>query len=166
MAKFVPLKPQNRTTWDSKVIPSNSEELIARITYKNKVQNDEDSEDEVDLSSDDTAIINTTGLKEIAAITAFDGTIIHSYVVTPSGILYEFKVDVTNDDFDFEWWTFAFKNYKLVVANTNIKKNLAEFVGLENKDVKATVLVKGKKADDNHNLSLEDIFNIAYPPIA
>lgn len=162
MAKVIELKPQNRTTWNSKIIPANVENLLARIAKKNS-ESSEAGDDAVE-SGDDTATLNVTGLKEITAIISFNGIVVDTYVVTPSGVFYQFSVDITNPDFDFDWWTFAFKNYKTIFVNNQVKKTLADFVGLDVKEVKGSVLFKSKN-DDNSDMGLTALFDNIYPPI-
>lgn len=157
MAKNIVLKPLNRTTWNLKKVPDNVENLLARIK-KSSVDSDDSLK-----SSDDIAIINNTGLKEITAYTSFDGKVVDSLVVTPSGVAYQFTVDVTSEDFDFEWWSFALKNYHVVVATSLVKKQLADFVGLDIKEISGKIVYKGKKSDEESAISLQSLFDVVCP---
>lgn len=159
MVKKIELKPQNRTIWENRKVPENMEDLMARIKARNTEENDEKDGKEDDL------IINNTGLKEIHAIVSVNDTLIEALVVAPSGIMYVFNSDMLDENFDFDWWSFALKNYRLVLSNANVKKKLVEFMGVENKDVKATLLKKGKGLEDSDTISLTELTNLAYPAI-
>lgn len=158
MAKKIELKEQNRTIWNSRIVPENVDDLMRRIKAKHTIESE-------DSSVDDELLINNTGLKEITAVVSVNDTLIEALVVAPSGIMYIFKSDMTEESFDFDWWLFALKNYRLILSNANVKKKLVEFIGVENKDVKATLLQKGKATEESDSMSLLELTNISYPAI-
>lgn len=158
MAKKIELKEQNRTIWNSRIVPENVDDLMRRIKAKHTIESE-------DSSMDDELLINNTGLKEITAVVSVNDTLIEALVIAPSGIMYVFKSDMTEESFDFDWWLFALKNYRLILSNANVKKKLVEFIGVENKDVKATLLQKGKVTEESDSMSLLELTNISYPAI-
>ncbi len=100
-------------------------------------------------------------MPEITAYISFSNNVLDSFVVTPSGGFYEFTVDVNSQDFDVEWWNFALKNYHIVVSNSDVKKQLAELVSLELKEISGKIVSKGKGSDSL--ISLRDLFDSIYP---
>lgn len=154
MAKNIVLKPLNKTTWNLKTVPSDFQDLLDKIKLAHLAQVTPEF-------SGDVATLNNTGLQEITAYVSFSNNVLDSFVVTPSGMFYQFTVDVTSQDFDVEWWSFALKNYHVVMSNSDVKKQLAELVSLELKEISGKIVSKGKGSDSL--ISLRDLFNSIYP---
>lgn len=154
MAKNVMLKPLNKTTWNLKTVPSDVQDLLDKIKSVHLTQSPAEA-------SGDLAILNNTGLPEITAYISFSNNVLDSFIVTSSGVFYQFTVDVNSQDFDVEWWNFALKNYHVVVNNSDVKKQLAELVSLELKEISGKIVSKGKGSDSL--ISLRDLFDSIYP---
>ena len=154
-AKDVVIKTLNRTTWNLKTIPTDSDKLLQTIREKNQTNAPEKE------NNDGLSVLNHTGLKEITAYISFSGNILDVFLVTPSGIFYQFNLDVTSNDFDIEWWSFALRNYDVIVINSNVKNRLAELVNLQTNEISGSIIHRGKKHDNMSDISLRELFDIA-----
>lgn len=152
----------NDSTWLMRKYPSNVNEIIERIKSESSV-NLNDVEEELNIDSD-VAVLNNTGLKAITAyVSVSKDKVLDSYVVTPSGIVYQFTIDLMSNDFHKDWWSFALRNYRVIVINADIKTYLADLVGVDSKIIKGKILRKGKNFSHLNDVSLNELFDFACP---
>lgn len=152
-----------RGTWNLRVVPENKDEILARILKSTQVAQDDDESAEVEAETGEYAVINNTGLKEITTYLSLNGDNLSAYVVCPSGIMYQFSVNVMSTDFDVDWWGFAMRNYRVIVTTSAVKKKMADMVGVEAKNIKGKILKKGKAFAALDNCSLKEVFDLACP---